>query len=116
MVELKNSSNKAAMIDGGKSTFRQRPKFLRNLTLRESLMSELELGNTALMSYQQAMGGSLSMFDRATEVEDAEFEDVEPINCPRRSVNIRVPELNEIKVPLALRPPSSPSIIRENIL
>ena len=30
------------------------------------------------------------------------------MNCPQRSVNIRVPQLKEIKVPLALCPPSPP--------
>ena len=68
-------------------------------------MLGLQQGKTALISYQQAIGGSLSKTRRATE--DLELEDVEPLNCPRR-VTITVPALEEIKVLEAFRPSVPP--------
>ena len=35
-------------------------KFLRNMELRDKLMADLEEGHTVLLSFQQAIGGSLS--------------------------------------------------------
>ena len=114
IMELKDSSNEAAVVDGGKSNFKRKNKVVRSIAMRKRLMSELELNYTSLISYQQAIGGSLSRSDRASAAE-AELEDVEPLNCPQRSLNIQVPCLEEIKVPLALRPsvhpaPTPPSI------
>ena len=111
--ELKTSSDEASMADCGKSQ-KPRAKTVKSIAMRKSLMLGLQQGKTALISYQQAIGGSLSRSDRAT-VADAELEDVEPLRCLQRSLTIRVPGLEEIKVPLALRPsirpaPTSPSI------
>ena len=49
-------------------------KVVRSIAMRERLMADLELGNTSLISYQQAVGGSLSRSDRATVVADAELD------------------------------------------
>ena len=74
------------------------------MAIRERLVADLWVGNISLISFQQAIGGSLSWSDRATE--DAEMEDVEPLNCRQQSVDIGVLGLAEIKVPEALHPPS----------
>ena len=127
IAELKNSSNEASMVDGGKSNLRQRGKVVRSIAMRERLMSDLLLGSTSLISFQQAIGGSLSRSHRADGATDdvkMEMEDVEPLNCNRRNMNFRVPSLEEIKVPLSLRHvPSilinpqtpSPSILSEPV-
>ena len=65
--------------------------------MKERLMADLLLQNTSLISYQQAIVGSLSWSNRATEA-DAELEDVDPLNCLQRSLNIQVPGVEEIKV------------------
>ena len=109
--ELKTSSDEASMADCGKSQ-KPRAKTVKSIAMRKSLMLELQQGKTALISYQQAIGGSLSKTRRATE--DLKLEDVEPLNCPRR-VTITVPALEEIKVPEAfcpsVPPPPPPSLI-----
>ena len=127
IAELKNSSNEASMVDGGKSNLRRRGKVVRSIAMRERLMSDLLLGSTSLISFQQAIGGSLSRSHRADGATDdvkMEMEDVEPLNCNRRNMNFRVPSLEEIKVPLSLRHvPSilinpqtpSPSILSEPV-
>ena len=53
-----------------------RKKFLRNMELRDKLMADLEEGHTALLSFQQAIGGSLSRSERVCEDHD---QDEEPL-------------------------------------
>ena len=82
------------------------------MKLREKLMTDLQEGHTALMSFQQAIGGSLSRSERVQDVDD---EDDDPLPVSRSgSTVIVVPSLEEIRVPPALTqlpslPPSLPS-------
>ena len=74
--------------------------------MREKLMFDLEQGTTSLLSFQQAIGGSLSRSARVTQDMD---EDDEALKCSSGSVVITVPALNEIVVPAQLIPPAATS-------
>ena len=54
-----------------------------------------------MISFQQAVGGSLVKVQRVTEEID---EDVEPILLPRNPVEVVVPALKDITVPADYRP------------
>ena len=69
-------------------------------------MFDLEQGTTSLLSFQQAIGGSLSRSARVTQDMD---EDDEALECSSGSVVITVPALNEIVVPAELIPPAATS-------
>ena len=69
-------------------------------------MFDLEQGTTGLLSFQQAIGGSLSRSARVTQDMD---EDDEALECSSGSVVITVPALNEIVVPAQLIPPAATS-------
>ena len=58
-------------------------------------MFDLEQGTTSLLSFQQAIGGSLSRSARVTQDMD---EDDKALECSSGSVVITVPALNEIVV------------------
>ena len=79
------------------------------MELREKLMTDLQEGHTALMSFQQAIGGSLSRSERVQDVDD---EDDDPLPVSRSgSTVIVVPSLEEIRVPPALTQlPSLPTL------
>ena len=81
-------------------------KNIRNLKMREKLMFDLKQGTTSLLSFQQAIGGSLSRSARVTQDMD---EDDEALECSSGSVVITVPALNEIVVPAELIPPAATS-------
>ena len=71
-------------------------------------MADLEEGHTSLLSFQQAIGGSLSKSQRVREDPD---QNEEPLQISRSgSTVIIVPALEEIVVPAALtqQPPSFP--------
>ena len=69
-------------------------------------MFDLEQGTMSLLSFQQAIGGSLSRSARVTQDMD---EDDEALECSSGSVIITVPALNEIVVPAQLFPPAATS-------
>ena len=86
IAELKNSSNEAATVVGGKSNFRRRGKVLRSIAMRERLMSDLQQASISLISYQQTIGGSISHCKLSLQAsDDIEMEDVEPLNCIQTS-------------------------------
>ena len=62
------------------------------------MMIELHKGNTALLSYQQAIGGSIS---RSEITKGGLDEESEPLVCSSSNVFIVVPTLEEIRVPPA---------------
>ena len=109
ILELGISHDDAtASVVGNANKRASRKKFLRNMELREKLMADLEEGHTALLSFQQAIGGSLSRSERVCEDHD---QDEEPLPISRSgSTVIVVPPLEEILVPAALtqHPPSFP--------
>ena len=55
-------------------------KLLRNMEQRDKLMADLEEGHTSLLSFQQAIGGSLSKSQRVCEDPD---QDEEPLQISR---------------------------------
>ena len=83
--------------------------------MRRKLMLDLQEGKTALMSFQQAIGGSLSRSERVGQEMD---DDDEPLQIPRSgNTVVTVPALEEIVVPSALTqlpsslpPPLPPSL------
>ena len=109
ILELGISHDDAtASVVGNANKRASRKKFLRNMELRDKLMADLEEGHTALLSFQQAIGGSLSRSERVCEDHD---QDEEPLPISRSgSTVIVVPPLEEILVPAALtqHPPSFP--------
>ena len=76
-------------------------KAIKSQQRREKLMIELSQGSIHLISFQQAVGGSLAKVQRVTEEID---EDVEPILLPRNPVEVCVPALEDITVPAEYRP------------
>ena len=68
---------------------------------REKLMIELSQGSIHLISYQQAVGGSLVKIQRVTEEID---EDLDPIVLQNNPVEVAVPALEDITVPAEYRP------------
>ena len=56
-----------ASVVGNANKRASRKKFLRNMELRDKLMADLEEGDTALLSFQQAIGGSLSKSEQVCE-------------------------------------------------
>lgn len=76
----------------------------RNMELRNKLMLDIQEGKTSLISFQQAVGGSLSRSERVCQEID---EDEEPLLLSGiRSSVIIVPTLEEIRVPPSLSPSS----------
>ena len=67
---------------------------------REKLMIELSQGSIHLISYQQAVGGSLAKIQRVTEEID---EDLDPIVLQNNPVEVAVPALEDITVPAEYR-------------
>ena len=99
IAEFHVSHDEATAAAAGKSNKRKNSKNLRAMETRKKMMFELEKGNTALISYQQAIGGSISRSEKFTRG-DLD-EDSEPLICPRSNVVIVVPDLEEIRVPPA---------------
>ena len=60
IAEFHVSHDEATAAAAGKSNKRKNSKNLRAMETRKKMMFELEKGNTALISYQQAIGGSIS--------------------------------------------------------
>ena len=59
--ELGISHDAAMAAEAGKPNKKPRDKKnIRNLKMREKFMFDLEQGTTSLLSFQQAIGGSLS--------------------------------------------------------
>ena len=72
-------------------------------------MIELSQGSIHLISFQQAVGGSLAKVQRVTEEID---EDVEPILLPRNPVEVVVLALEDITVPGSSRVQTFNSFLR----
>ena len=68
---------------------------------REKLMIELSQESIHLISYQQAVGGSLAKIQQVTEEID---EDLDPIVLQNNPVEVAVPALEDITVPAEYRP------------
>ena len=113
--ELEISHDEAIAAAAGKPPNRfRRSKHKKNIEMREKLMLDLKEGTTALMSYQKAIGGSLSRAERICHDMD---DDDEPLPISRSStIFIVVPTLEEIQLPpslsllpsASLLPPSHP--------
>ena len=75
--ELSISHDGAIAAEAGKPNTKPRErKVVKAMKLREKLMFDLEQGTTALLSFQQAIGGSLSRSERVVQDLD---EDGEPL-------------------------------------
>ena len=88
-------------ISGNPNVRPKTTKARKSQQRREKLMIELSQGSIHLISYQQAVGGSLAKIQRVTEEID---EDVDPIVLQNNPVEVVVPALEDITVPAEYRP------------
>ena len=94
-LELGISHDEAIAAEAGAPNTRYRhPQDKRNMGMRKRLMVDLQEGKTSLISFQQAIGGSLSRSQRVVEVDG----DDEPLPISGRTAVIIVPSLEEIRV------------------
>ena len=59
-LELGISHDEATASAAGNANPKCKKNFLKNMKLREKLMADLQEGHCSLLSFQQAIGGSLS--------------------------------------------------------
>ena len=102
--ELHTSYDNTVMAKAGNpNSKRKNRKVEKKKERREESMKQLSQGNVDILSYQQAMGGSVMTHESTQEVDEPMEFDENPLEISskaREDEEIIIPELNEIDAPI----------------
>ena len=102
--EFDNAINNASTASVGRNPVKSAPnsKKARSIKARQNMQENIKLGKTDLLTYQQAIGGSVIQSLGEVLGNDWEEDEEMPELSEKEDVEIVVPSLAEILVPLGL--------------
>ena len=104
--EFQAAINDASTASVGRNPVKSAPnsKKARSIKARQKMQENIKLGKTDLLTYQQAIGGSViqSVREVLGDNDDYEEEDEMPEMSEKDDIEIEVPSLADIIIPLGL--------------